>query len=86
MTELFGAALKSVYLLGFMSVHSSCLILSFRVFFLGGGSFAFAVYLLYLIHVIHNSVNAQQRKQIGLQKLVCTADSVTLYAGGFFRH
>lgn len=75
MTELFGAALKSVYLLGFMSVHSSCLILS---------SFAFAVYLLYLIHVIHNSVNAQQRKQIGLQKLVCTADSVTLYAGGFF--
>lgn len=50
----------------------------------GGGSFAFAVYLLYLIHVIHNSVNAQQRKQIGLQKLVCTADSVTLYAGGFF--
>lgn len=80
MTELFGAALKSVYLLGFMSVHSSCLILSFR----GGGSFAFAVYLLYLIHVIHNSVNAQQRKQIGLQKLVCTADSVTLYAGGFF--
>lgn len=79
MTELFGAALKSVYLLGFMSVHSSCLILSFR-----GGSFAFAVYLLYLIHVIHNSVNAQQRKQIGLQKLVCTADSVTLYAGVFF--
>lgn len=47
----------------------------------------FAVYLLYLIHVIHNSVNAQQRKQIGLQKLVCTADSVTLYAGVFFfRH
>lgn len=55
-------------------------------FFGGGGSFAFAVYLLYLIHVIHNSVNAQQRKQIGLQKLVCTADSVTLYAGVFFRH
>lgn len=82
MTELFGAALKSVYLLGFMSVHSSCLILSF--FWGGGGSFAFAVYLLYLIHVIHNSVNAQQRKQIGLQKLVCTADSVTLYAGVFF--
>lgn len=85
MTELFVAALKSVSLLGFMSVHSSCLILSFL--FLGGFfCFSVPVYLLYLIHVIHNSVIAQQRKQIGLQKLVSTADSVTLYAGGFFRH